>query len=314
MYCGISVCSVDRHVHVRCDTSFIGNLFRLADLELSNMKHEKHVKNMEVAQKEVLTCIGLTLFERFQNIHQKMHEAEKTCDIMFMGILKSLRLKMDVAADQKRGKIDLDLLCEELEREDRKQEKKREKKKNKKAKLREQKKAQSPNSDGDLPEEKIEMMEEEEDAEINDNEDKNGKMKEQKKAQTPNSDGDMDDEDAFINENEVKKNDVCDSPHKTTLKKYQADSALRNDNVRPKCQLKMGECLNPHCTECLKPSLEQLLSDSEDLVEEEDDLIPRHEIEQFLRETRERRQQLRNNLKVKFAQMCSKANCKCLQV
>merc|ERR1712062_488578 len=82
----------------------------------------------EIAQKEVLTCIGLALFDRFQRIQQKLKEAEQTCDLLFLTLLKTLRMSLDLAAEKKRGIGDLELLCEELEMEEKKKEGKREKK------------------------------------------------------------------------------------------------------------------------------------------------------------------------------------------
>ena len=40
-------------------------LFTLAEPELSGLRQERHAKTIEIAQKEVLTCIGLALFDRF---------------------------------------------------------------------------------------------------------------------------------------------------------------------------------------------------------------------------------------------------------
>jgi hypothetical protein len=38
----------------------------------AGLKQERHAKTIEKAQKEVLICIGITLFERFQRIEQKI--------------------------------------------------------------------------------------------------------------------------------------------------------------------------------------------------------------------------------------------------
>ena len=94
---------------------------------------EKHAKTLELAQKEVLICIGLTLFERFQNIQMKMKEAEQTCDLLFLVALKALRMSLDLAAEKKRGISDIDLILEELEKDDKNKEMKKEKKRLKKA-------------------------------------------------------------------------------------------------------------------------------------------------------------------------------------
>ena len=134
LYYGISVCATNQHIHVACCPNFIRQLFFLVEPELNRESwQEKHAKTLELAQKEILIAIGLALFERFQNIQQKMKEAEQTCDLLFLISLKTLRMSLDLAAEKKRGISDIDLLCEELEKYDKNKEIKKEKKKLKKA-------------------------------------------------------------------------------------------------------------------------------------------------------------------------------------
>jgi len=139
LYSGISACTADLHVHVKCDPTFIGQLFTLAEPELSGLRQERHAKTIEIAQKEVLTCIGLALFDRFQRIQQKLREGEQTCDLLFLTVIKTLRRSLDMAAEKKRGVGDLELLCQEIDREEKRKEGKRERKRNRKAKQRENK-------------------------------------------------------------------------------------------------------------------------------------------------------------------------------
>merc|ERR1712105_231125 len=112
LYSGISACTKESHVHVRCDPQFISQLFTLAEPELSGLRQERHAKTIEIAQKEVLTCIGIALFERFQRIQQKLREGELTCDLLFLTVIKTLRRSLDMAAEKKRGVGDLELLCQ----------------------------------------------------------------------------------------------------------------------------------------------------------------------------------------------------------
>ena len=39
----------------------------MAEPELSGLKQESHAKTIEIAQKEVLTCIGICLYDRYKN-------------------------------------------------------------------------------------------------------------------------------------------------------------------------------------------------------------------------------------------------------
>ena len=59
-----------------------------------------------------MICIGLALFDRIAKIRQKLREAEQTCDILFLVLLKSLKQKFDVTVDRKIGTREIDLLLE----------------------------------------------------------------------------------------------------------------------------------------------------------------------------------------------------------
>eukprot|EP00088_Acartia_fossae_P012635 TRINITY_DN16532_c0_g1_i1.p1 TRINITY_DN16532_c0_g1~~TRINITY_DN16532_c0_g1_i1.p1 ORF type:complete len:393 (-),score=109.19 TRINITY_DN16532_c0_g1_i1:456-1634(-) len=142
LFSGISACSKDGHVHLECDPSFISQLLVLAEPELSGLKQERHAKTVEIAQKEVLICIGITLYERFQAIHQRLREGEQICDLLCLAALKSLRKSLDLAAERKRGVSDLELLCQEIELADREKERKQAKKREKKSKQQQKKKDQ----------------------------------------------------------------------------------------------------------------------------------------------------------------------------
>ena len=114
---------------MECDAQFISQLFTIAEPELSGLRQERHAKTIEIAQKEVLICIGLALFERFQRIQQKIKEGEQTCDLLLLVCLKTLRRSLDMAAEVKRGAADIERLCLELEdAEVKKKEGKRERK------------------------------------------------------------------------------------------------------------------------------------------------------------------------------------------
>ena len=76
-----------------------------------------------------MICIGLALFDRIAKIRQKLREAEQTCDILFLVLLKSLKQKFDVTVDRKIGTREIDLLLEELDLIDKKKVSKSERKK-----------------------------------------------------------------------------------------------------------------------------------------------------------------------------------------
>lgn len=283
LYCGISACTADLHVHVDCDPNFIGQLFRLAEPELSGLRQERHAKTIEIAQKEVLTCIGLALFDRFQRIQQKLKEAEQTCDLLFLTLLKTLRMSLDLAAEKKRGIGDLELLCEELEKEEKKKEGKRERKRNRRARKKESKNAAL--------------------AKINSADDS--------KIQ---SDGESNSGDSGVSSVDshkecVKDVDKCEQEKENVFQINTINTTnLQKETIQHQ-PLISKTLFQPREFVSKKVwTLEEMLEDDiEDDVEEEEDFIPEEEIRSFLDKSGDmalRRQQLRENLKQRFAQLC----------
>ena len=115
LYSVISACTKEGHVHVQCNRHYVSHLITLAEPHLSGLKQERHAKSIWVAQNEVLICIGIALYERFHNIQQKISEGERTCDLLLLACLNSLRCSLDVAAESKRGEAYIDQLCLELD-------------------------------------------------------------------------------------------------------------------------------------------------------------------------------------------------------
>ena len=134
LYRGITACTADQHVHVEGSTDFVSKLINLAEPELNGLRQERHAKTIEIAQKEVLTCIGICLYERFQRIQQKLREGQQSCDILFLVALKSLKKSYDMYFESKQGISDLERLCQEFDEEDRRKLEKAQKKRDKKSK------------------------------------------------------------------------------------------------------------------------------------------------------------------------------------
>ena len=130
-----------QHVHVEGSVDFVSKLISLAEPELNGLRQERHAKTIEIAKKEVLTCIGICLYDRFQRIQQRLREGQQSCDILFLIALKSLKKSYDVAFESKQGISDLEKLCQEFDDEEkRKVEKAQKKRDNKKSKLLKKKK------------------------------------------------------------------------------------------------------------------------------------------------------------------------------
>jgi len=253
LYGGINICTRELHIHVQCDTQFIKKLFLPLEAEFSNLKQERHAKTIEQAQKELLVCIGLALFQRLQRIQQKLVEAEKTRDLLFLTVVKTLKKNLDIAADKKKGLKDLDLLCQEIEGGEKCKEGKRERKKKQRAKRKESKNV-------------IEVEEK-----INVEED-----------QLNSKEGDSIN---VVTEKEEKEcEDCCDFKN---IEKLPLKYGKQADNMKQMYQKTL-----------------------EDLLEEDNGegaVIPKEDITTYLERKEEietRRQQLRENLRTKFAQLC----------
>merc|ERR1712025_188887 len=147
IYNGLTSCVSDQHVHVECKEEVVAHLIEMAEPELNGMRQERHAKTLEIAQKEVLTCIGICLYERFQRIQQRLREGQQACDLLFYVALQSLKRSFEMAFESKQGISDLEKLCQEFDEEDRKKQEKAQKKREKKKKKKEKENQISSNSD-----------------------------------------------------------------------------------------------------------------------------------------------------------------------
>lgn len=100
---------------------------------------------MEIAQEEVLTCIGMCIYNRLKKIHQCVKEEENACQILAAVAVHALSRSFDVAVENKRG-VNLDEMFNELSREERLREEKKIKK-TKKRKKRSEKKQKDDDDD-----------------------------------------------------------------------------------------------------------------------------------------------------------------------
>ncbi|XP_041749378.1 gametogenetin-binding protein 2 isoform X2 [Coregonus clupeaformis] len=136
LYEGLRCCPHERHVHVCCETDFMAHLLGRAEPEFSGgyERRERHAKTIDIAQEEVLTCLGIHLYERLHRIWQKLRAEEQTWQMLFYLGIDALRKSFETAVEKVQGISRLEQLCEELSEEERakelKQEKKRQKKKN----------------------------------------------------------------------------------------------------------------------------------------------------------------------------------------
>lgn len=94
---------------------------------------------MEIAQEEVLTCIGMCIYNRLKRIQQCVKEEENACQVLAAVAVHALCRSFDMAVENKRG-VNLQLIYDEITSEDRIKEEQSKKRKMKKRKKRNEKK------------------------------------------------------------------------------------------------------------------------------------------------------------------------------
>lgn len=94
---------------------------------------------MEIAQEEVLTCIGMCIYNRLKRIQLCVKVEENACQVLAAVSVHALCRSFDMAVENKRG-VNLELIYDEISREDRLKEEQMKKRKMKKRKKRNEKK------------------------------------------------------------------------------------------------------------------------------------------------------------------------------
>lgn len=149
LYSGIKRCLPDKHIHLQCKTDYIAGLITRAEPELLGSRRERHAKTLEIAQEEVLTCLGICVYERLHRIHLRLREEECTCQVLAAVAVDALCRNFEVAVETKRGVSQLELLCKEMQLEESAKQRVKEQKKLKKIKKRQKKAGQEQNGQHD---------------------------------------------------------------------------------------------------------------------------------------------------------------------
>lgn len=147
VYEGLRLCREERHVHLSTDTDFVARLISRAEPDLHGVRRERHAKTIDIAQEEVLTCLGLYLFEKLQKIYQKLKAEERTWELLLTFGKIKLKKAFEMALEAKEGMSKLELVCEEITEADRAKREKKEQKKLKKKARKKNKGNSSPESE-----------------------------------------------------------------------------------------------------------------------------------------------------------------------
>lgn len=132
LYQGLRYCPREHHLHVLCETDFIEKLVTRAEPDLAGIRRERHAKTLEAAQEEILTCLGLHIYDRLHRIRQKALAEEQTWSLLVHVGMYKLQKAFEVALDAKQGMSQIELICQEISQADEQKQQKREQKKQRK--------------------------------------------------------------------------------------------------------------------------------------------------------------------------------------
>ncbi|RNA13607.1 Gametogenetin-binding 2 [Brachionus plicatilis] len=117
-----------KHLHLKNDKHFVASLIFKAETEIQGGRRERHAKTLEIAQEEVLTCVGIHLFEKFFLIFQSIRIDEQIWQLMVYSSIVVLKKNFELRYEQLQGVSNLELVCAQLEAEKFKKEAKHKKK------------------------------------------------------------------------------------------------------------------------------------------------------------------------------------------
>ncbi|XP_064552653.1 gametogenetin-binding protein 2-like [Drosophila montana] len=144
LYAHIRKCVPDEHIHVSTNKiEFLDALIKRAEPEVNgsySKLRERHAKTLEIAQEEVLTCVGMIMYERLRRIYVSLREEERACQVLAAVGVHALCRSFHERVEEKQGISNLELLYQEISRAEKAKELKREQKKLKKKKKKDEKK------------------------------------------------------------------------------------------------------------------------------------------------------------------------------
>lgn len=130
LYSGIEKrCLQEKHIHLMPKTDYITKLISRAEPELLGSRRERHAKTLEIAQEEVLTCLGICMYERLHRIYMRMKEEECTCQVFAAVAVDALCRSFETTVERIQGVSQLELLYAELTKEEQQKQIRKEQKK-----------------------------------------------------------------------------------------------------------------------------------------------------------------------------------------
>ena len=66
-------------------------------------RRERHAKTIDIAQEEILTCVGVYLYERLIKVWQRLRAEEQTWQILFFLGVETLKKSLEIALENSEG-------------------------------------------------------------------------------------------------------------------------------------------------------------------------------------------------------------------
>ncbi|OXU28641.1 hypothetical protein TSAR_011605 [Trichomalopsis sarcophagae] len=124
LYANIKRCA-GGHVHLPVNTEYISSIIGRAQPEL--MGRERHAKTLEIAQEEVLTCLGICVAERLNRVYRRLKEEEIIIKVLAAVAVDTIARSFQMAVEYKTGITQLEVLYKEFKREEVAKQQRREK-------------------------------------------------------------------------------------------------------------------------------------------------------------------------------------------
>jgi hypothetical protein len=71
---------------------------RVVMVNVCYSRRERHAKTLEIAQEEVLTCLGICMYERLHRIQLRLREEECTCQVLAAIAVDALNRNFQVSS------------------------------------------------------------------------------------------------------------------------------------------------------------------------------------------------------------------------
>ncbi|CAF4417087.1 unnamed protein product [Rotaria socialis] len=116
LYEGLRSCNNDEHIRIQADKDFISNLISRAQSDIQESDRERHAGTLEIAQEEILICIGINLLDKFDTVYRLVRAEEQTWQLLFYITIDYLRLNFERSMFGKQDfNATLNTLCKEFD-------------------------------------------------------------------------------------------------------------------------------------------------------------------------------------------------------